>query len=153
MFVLFPDENAIHCGLDTARILDFYLCFPSLICEFRSPKDIVKLHNVLKRKYTPNSYQETPRPAVMFRRMSAAQSAASSSLHSYGFFDHDAFTNGRVARTPLAIPERLSVAVREHRRDNSELVAYLDDLKSRSLLGPDGLRARSKLEEFRYDDV
>lgn len=153
MLVLFPNEASVGCRKDTARILDFYICFPSLISEFRCPRDLIKKHNALKRRYLPNSYQVTPRPAVMFRRMNAAQNAAASSLHSYGFFDHKAFMDGFIARTSKSLPGRLHEAVESHRQDNSELIEFLDHLKTWTLFGSDGLRARSKLEEYRYDDV
>ena len=153
MFVLFPDYDARSCPYETALILDFYVCFPVLISEFKSPKPLVKSHNTLKRHYLPNTYQVTPKPAVMFHRMRAAQSAASSSLQSYGFFERKAFQDGFVVRTKRELPERISEAVKKYRQENAELVEFLDELKALSLYGPNGLRARSKLEEYRYDDV
>lgn len=153
MFVLFPDDNAPSCQHETARILDFYVCFPVLISEFKAPKTLVKSHNALKRRYLPNTYQVTPKPAIMFHRMRAAHSAASSSLQSFGFFDREAFLDGFVLRTKKELPERIFEAVEVYRRENAELVAFLDELKAVSLYGPNGLRARSKLEEYRYDDV
>lgn len=153
MLVLFPDDASPSCLRETARILDFYVCFPVLISEFSAPKTLVKSYNALRRRYLPNTYQVMPKPAVMFHRMGAAHSAASSSLQSFGFFDREAFLDGFVLRTKKELPERLLEVVEEHRQENAELVTFLDELKAVSLYGPKGLRARSKLEEYRYDDV
>lgn len=153
MFVLFPTETAVPCPVEVARLLDFYICFPALINDFKSPRDIIKQYNLLKKRYKENSYQVTPKPAVIFRRMQASQSAALSSLLSYGFLDRETFQEGRIARTTKEVPKRICAEVERHRGTNEELIAYLEELKTRNPYGPDGLRARSKLEEYRYDDV
>jgi hypothetical protein len=153
LFVLFPDYNAGICQCDVSLILDFYVCFPVIISDFKSPKPLVKTHNILKKRYLPNTYQVTPKPAIMFQRMRAAQIAALSSLQSYGFFERESFQHGLVVRTKKELPERIAETVEKHRQDNKELVEFLDQLKAHSLYGPNGLRARSKLEEYRYDDV
>ncbi|MHC2302866.1 hypothetical protein ACVJBD_007133 [Rhizobium mongolense] len=106
--------------------------------EFKAPKTLVKSHNALKRRYLPNTYQVTPKPAIMFHRMRAAHSAASSSLQSFGFFDREAFLDGFVLRARKELPERIFEAVEDHRRENAELVAFLDELKAVSLYGPNG---------------
>lgn len=153
MFVLFPDDRAQKCKREHTRILDFYVCFPFLISEFKPPRSLVKSHNALKRRYLPNTYQVTPKPAIMFHRMQAPFGAASSSLQSFGFFDRDAFVDGFFCRTKKQMPERIFEVVEEYRQENADLVRFLDELKEVSIYGPNGLRARSKLEEYRYDDV
>lgn len=153
MLVLFPHHGSKPCPGETARILDFYICFPSLISEFKSPKPLVKSHNALKRRYIPNSYQVTPKPAALFNRMRGAQSAATSSLQSYGFLEPKAFQRGVISRTQKQMPERISVAVESHRKDHADLLDFLTELKALSPYGPAGLKARSELEEYRYDDV
>lgn len=153
MFVLFPTETATPCPMEVAKLLDFYVCFPALISEFKSPRGIIKQYNFLKKRYQANSYQIMPKPAVIFRRMHAAQSSALSSLQSYGFLDREAFQEEQVVRTSKEMPTRICAEVKKHRDNNKELVAYLEELKSWNLYGADGLRARSKLEEYRYDNV
>lgn len=153
MFVLFPAHDSANCSYESARILDFYVCFPVLISEFKCPRPLVKLHNALKRRYIPNTYQVTPKPAVLFNRMRAAQSAAASSLQSYGFIEPTAFKKGAISRTDKELPERVAATVDEHRKQHAELIEFLDELKAYSPYGPNGLRARSELEEYRYDDV
>ncbi|MGO4355084.1 ABC-three component system middle component 5 [Rhizobium sp. RAF36] len=153
MFVLFPVPETTSCSYESARILDFYVCFPVLISEFKCPRPLVKLHNALKRKYIPNTYQVTPKPAVLFNRMRAAQTAAVGSLQSYGFIEPKAFREGTIFRTKRELPDRVSATVEEHRKEHAELIMFLGELKTYSAYGPNGLRARSELEEYRYDDV
>lgn len=153
MFVLFPEQQSKTCPHESTLILDFYVCFPTLISEFRSPKPLLKMHNALKRQYLPNTYQITPNHSIMFHRMRSAQTAALSSLQAYGFFDPNAFKGGIVARTAKELPERIGDIVETHRRQNAQLIAFLDELKDMTLYGPTGLRARSGLGEYRYDNV
>lgn len=153
MFVLFPTETATPCPLEVAKLLDFYVCFPALISDFKSPRDIIKQHNFLKKRYQANSYQITPKPAVIFRRMHAAQSSALNSLQSYGFLDREALREEQLLRTSKEMPKGICAQVERHRENNEELILYLEELKLRSLYGADGLRARSRLGEYRYDNV
>ena len=153
LFVLFPDANSKVCSSDSARILDFYVCFPFLITQFKPPKSLVRAHNVLKKSYLPNSYQVTPKAAILFNRMGSPHNAATGSLQSYGFLQTDLFQDGMVARTSKPMPDGIAAEVQKHRADHADLVDFLDELKTLSLFGPAGLRARSDLEEHRYDNV
>lgn len=153
ILVLFPEKKSLDCPYDSARILDFYVCFPFLISSFKCPRPLIRLHNALKRQYIPNTYQITPKPAVLFNKMRPAQSAATSSLQSYGFINTTALKEGRISRTDMELPKRVSAMVEEHRREHAVLIEFLSELKVYSPYGANGLRSRSGLEEYRYDDV
>jgi hypothetical protein len=152
-FVLFPDNAAGKCPVETARILDFYVCFPFLISAFKCPKGLVRAHNSLKRLYPQNTYQITPKPAVLFNRMRGSQIAAISSLISYGFLESGDYKAGIVARTQKDMPAKTAAGVLEYHQDHAELMSFLAELKTYSPYGPNGLKARSELEEHRYDNV
>lgn len=153
MFFLFPNEDEGPCPYDVARILDFYVCFPFLLSYFKCPRRLIKRHNALKHQYAPNTYQMTPKPTVLFNRMCAAQSAAISSLQSYGFIELAAFEDGNILRTQKKMPDKVFLVVEQYRNTHAELVDFLGELKTLPLYGASGLRARSELEEYRYDNV
>lgn len=153
LLTLFPEPTPNPVSIETARVLDFYVCFPFLISEFRPAREFLRAHNQLKKRYVRNEYQVTPKSATLFQKMRPVQGAAFNTLQAYGFIDAAAFRTGSVLRTTKTLSPGVSAQVRSFRAEHAQLVDFLGDLMSFPLLGPSGLKARTGLEEFRYDDV
>lgn len=150
------EADHVAFPVEVVRILDFYQCFPWLLVNLRPARDIpgqVKAHNQIKKKYQPSSYQITPDDAVLFKRMRSSQLAALNSLAANGYIDADNFKESVVQRTMKPLPAKLSDRVRRYVLDHTDLLAFLRSVSAVSLFGKDGLKERSGLEEYRYDNV
>lgn len=142
---------------DAIRILDFYLCSPFLISEFRSANDVPgqrKLQNEVKKEYPASAqYGVTPNSQALYNRMRPSQMAALNSLASNGFLNAESFRQRAVLRTKKTAPEAIGVSVREYAQKHGALLALMESFASMPLSGANGIKARSGLQEFRYDHV
>ena len=154
MLVLLP--TGIDVPIDSARILDFYLCYPWLLADFRPARDVegqVKALNAVKRAYHASPYQLTPPSSVLFNRMRPSQLAALNSLAANSYINAEAFKRGDVIRTDKPLPEKLSEMVQNKREADQGLLLLLHSMAHVPLGGRDGLKARTGLQEHRYDNA
>ncbi|PBJ83983.1 hypothetical protein CMZ84_05835 [Lysobacteraceae bacterium NML93-0399] len=138
---------------DQLRIADFYLLFffrlerARLLRKHRSIK-------VLARELSKNRYENQPDDYLLFNRMEKIQLAAAGTLVSLGFFEPTMLSSKRVVETGLGEPEPLSQRIEaENSRDDSVMQALQTLMTEYELLGPDGIKARTGLLEFRYDAI
>lgn len=142
-------EACGKCEVERLRILDFCLLFPTTVANFRLPPGRSAVKKAALSESNP--YRNPISARAMFANLTAIQMAAFSCLTATGLATLD---GGVLARTQTAIPEaiserRLSMQAEEHTFFNT----LLPQLSALPLLGPDGLKARSDLMEFRYDPV
>jgi len=138
--------------LEKARILDFFLAFPSALGGVRWPKD----SDINKRslKGFVNPYRDPLNAKATFRGMQHLQSAAVRCIAASELIEIDRLELGWITRTDLPINGEVASKVEQfidRERDVFNVVA--GTLADFPLLGPDGLKARSELMEFRYDAV
>lgn len=142
---------------DVIRILDFYLCSPFLVSEFRSANDVAgqrKLQNQVKKEYPASAqYGVTPDSQALYDRMRPSQMAALNSLASNGFIDAEIFRSRAVVRTEKDAPGPIEIAVKDYARKHGALLELMSSYASLPLVGVNGIKARSGLQEFRYDHV
>jgi len=135
------------------RLFDFLLLFPEFISDFRLSAKLRSRFGKLeyRRRFR---YEERPPALRLFGEMEASFVAALQTLHAMGIFK---LANASVDEFSLdyeALPERLSALIAERNENSHSLLSYLIDLNSSfSFFGPDGLKARSGLLEYRYDIV
>lgn len=156
ILVMLSLEQETILDIEAARIVDFYICYPWLVGNFKAAREIsgqLKAANAAKRKNTPSAYQVAPEPSLIFRRMRPSQLAAMSSLASKGLVDRDRLALGALQRTQKRLPEKLSAAVDRELADRPELYTFITSILKLPLKGIGGLKSRSGLEEFRYDTV
>lgn len=105
-----------------------------------------------KVKSEENRYNAIRNPRLHFMKVENLQLATVRHLVSIGILDVDAFEHRMLKRTttPLAVEldQRLSEAM-ETAEPISRLL--LNIISTVQLLGKDGLKARSKLMEYKYD--
>jgi hypothetical protein len=132
---------------DTLRIIDLYFVFPYLLSEFEFPKGAGRRGRQLAG--VPSRFNTLPAPRVFVAQMQGLHMLVSAALAGRGLIQADALKNGTVTRTDAAIPQQL---LSQARPEDVELAAYLGEtIAAIPLLGKNGLKARSKLMEFRYD--
>lgn len=136
-----------ECEVDRLRILDFCLAFPTTVAKFRLPPGKSAVKKAAMGETNP--YRDPISARAMFANLSTIQMAAFSCLTATGLASLEA---GVLIRTETSLPDvikerSLSLQSQEHIFFNTLLL----QLNAIPLFGPDGLKARSELMEFRYD--
>ena len=86
--------------------------------------------------------------------MEGIQQAALQTLCLQGFFDRDSFLEGRIRAGQRNLPDELRFFITEKNSQDAVLLTFLfDNLLSFDFDGPDGIKARTGLMEYRYDAV
>ncbi|MEE4716908.1 ABC-three component system middle component 5 [Pseudomonas alliivorans] len=165
MLIYHPAFDAYHCvfrmmalmgsipdlEVDKARLLDFYLAFPSAISDIRLPSTLA--HGRRLAKSLSNTYRDPLNPKAAFRDMSQIQLAALRNIAALGLIDLNGFEQGVVKRIDsVAIPESLGENLSSYLAAQAEVLKFLsNDLAQIPLRGLDGLKHRTALLEYRYD--
>lgn len=161
MLIYHPAFDAYHCLFrtlailevcrssepDRLRILDFCLSFPNVVSEFRLPPG--RVHVKRAAMSTASPYRDPISSRAVFANLTSIQLAAFSCLTATGLVTRDA---GVIIRTEKAMPKAIKDGcVDIQLREKVFFDSLLSQLTELPLLGPDGLKARSGLLEFRYD--
>lgn len=138
---------------DQLRIADFYLLFFFRLSDVRlSPKH--RSLRKLARERSSRRYENQPDDQLVFSRMERIQLAAIDTLVAKEFFDANFFKNEFLVETAQREPESLSIRVELINTQEAEIMEALQSLVTEyDLLGPDGLKARTGLLEYRYDAI
>lgn len=165
MAMYHPLEDVNHCvfrmmlltrdlvaepTLETFRLMDFYCLFPSALSEIRLPRQYSKYKPVFKA--VPPPYELLPNNAALFDKLRHIQNNALGCLVSLGFFDRARFLDGVVAPTEQPVPVKIQEKITASPVLIEEWFGFLT--KAMPLFpadGPDGWKARTQLDEFRYD--
>lgn len=140
-------EACGKCEVERLRILDFCLAFPTTVSKFRLPLG----RSAVKKAAlgASNPYRDPISARAMFANLSAIQMAAFSCLTATGLATLEA---GVLTRTQAALPSVIKErCLRMQAQENTFFSILLSQLNDLPLFGPDGLKARSELMEFRYD--
>lgn len=136
------------------RILDFFLLFPFLIGDVKLKQKDRKFRALAKNYNYLRPYARMPESSQLLERMRPFQLAAAKRLAGSEFLDADSWKEGVFATTDVALPPQLKEAVSNANAEQSDLLDMLSEFANGyPLSGPDGLKARSGLLEFRYDTV
>ena len=131
------------------RILDFYALFQQLIPTIRLQKPLLKWRRQFSGRDNP--YWFSGEPALVFARMEPLQATALDLLYAQGLVDPAKYPDGQVQLLPdqfrrVSPPEPALMS-----RDVLEFL--VNHLGALPLHGPGGLKDRTHLLEYRYDDV
>jgi hypothetical protein len=136
---------------DAYRILDFYYLFPDLLVNARLPRNMTSR----KRFYATlgTKYSRVPSPKMFIQQMGGIHEAIGRSLAGKGFIEPADFDQKKLVRTDTPIPLALKDAIGAATGDE-ELVSMLGvEMAALPLMGPNGLKERTGLLEYRYDAV
>jgi hypothetical protein len=139
-------------GLDPTalRILDFYLLFPESLADARLTPQLRSL--VRRLAAEPRyPYDKLPATKTLFERMESSHEAARQTLLAKGF----AAANGsKIRLLANRLPTELLDLVDEQNKNEASLMAAISSIAAAfSTEGPNGLKDRSGLAEYRYDVV
>lgn len=136
--------------VEQIRILDFYLLFPSQIRYMQVPINAVWLKRKLSAN--PNPYDKMQDPILIFARMEPYQLLALKCLASKNIITLDSIQNGKVILNEKNIPYELKKSIESKNEKEHDLIQFLTvTLLDLELFGEKGLKARTRLLEYRYD--
>ncbi len=132
------------------KIIDFYMLFPSLLKEVSFPMEIVNLKKKFKKFY--NTYESIEDPYRLFIQLESFQNSSIGLLIALDFIKSDDFNNGIITRTLKQLPRPLTLEIQNANKENNDVVSFLTGpFVEIELYGDRGLKARTKLMEYKYD--
>lgn len=148
--MLFTLDLEYEIEIDKARILDFYLLFPALVKDIRLFPSLSRKKSEAKKFI--NIYHDPVAPKDMFRNMREIQLSALRCLVATEYLDKTRFEQGYLTKTSAELPEEIRTLLHQYRSEREPIASFiLNDLAEIKLLGPDGLKDRTNLMEYRYD--
>lgn len=137
-------------SLEKARILDYYLVYPSKLAAVRLPIEHKAMRTAANQAINP--YRHSPSKRAAFDRMRPIFYAAASALAAVGYIDSDAFAQGFLKFSNIKFPPELSAAIDRYNKRQSSVGNFVISVLSEiPLNGIDGLKHRTGLLEHRYD--
>lgn len=147
----FLDEN-FFIEIDKIRIIDYYLAYPGCIKDFKFPKEMndtkLKFKGINHKYRNPISNNET------FKKISILQQKALMTILSQGYINIESFKKGYIKRTNKEIYFDLKINLLNFKfyGDQSLPQLLVQSLVNIELNGNKGLKARSGLMEYRYEN-
>ncbi|MBC5788732.1 ABC-three component system middle component 5 [Providencia sp. JUb39] len=164
MLIYHPAYDAYHClfrmiaivdhvqelEVDKARILDFYMIFPSLIQNIRMPVNYSQIKKLAKLYH--NQYHDPISQDITFKDMYQIQLAAIKCLAATGLIVKEKLNRGLIYRTNMKIPDELLISMKKYLERRDDINSFIiEKLSQFHLFGKDGLKDRTGLMEYRYD--
>lgn len=138
--------------IDKARIIDFYLVFPSAMHSVRFPNSLRsgrKIADIYR-----NPYRDAINPPITFRSLADIQAAAVKCIAGSGLIELENLKHSFLRRTEITVSDALRREIDEYKSQHMQLTEFLfKSLSSVPLLGQDGLKHRTSLMEYRYDNA
>lgn len=142
--------NRDEVEVDRIRIWDFYLTFPNETRNIRFPNELNDLKIIFKRKAS-NPYEDLIDPKRIFERMKSYQLSALKCLASYGLIETKLLSKNVVRRTAKEIPDVLIKKLDDLTIEKSNVIKLIVGFWELPLYGKFGLKDRTGLIEFKYD--
>jgi len=140
--------------VDRLRIWDFYLLFPDKVHNIkltREEEDIRKLIRSYIVK-VDNPYEEVLDNRKIFEKVKPYQVAALKCLASYGIISKDFLKENKVTIISKEILESYTSKFEPLSRKEQNVISLMTShFSEMSMFGPNGLKARTKLLESKYD--
>ena len=146
--------DCLPAEIDKMRVLDFYLAFPFRAVDFKFRRGQGALRKTAIAHDHKRPYAGLPEDRDLLVRMRPLQSLAYETLAAKGVIDPDAFQQRMFMPGEVGLPEPLRDRVAEINLEERDVVQMLKTMcATNPLLGPDGIKERSGLMEYRYDVV
>ena len=150
MLQLMTSMKQNEVELDRLRIWDFYLTFPNEARKISYPADLSELKKIFKTKQE-NPYEDLIDPKRIIERMKPYQVSALRCLASYGLIDSKMLAKNIVKRTDKEIPIEILSKFSELTVEKSNIIKLIVGFRELPLYGKMGLKYRTGLIEFKYD--
>ncbi len=139
---------------DKFRILDFYLLHPFRLQNLQLFDDDREWRKISKTYLRLKPYGELPDDNSLFDRMAPFQKTAAESMAKAGIIHDLAWQKNQILFTGEELGPEIETRCEELNASMADFIAILCQINRRyELHGRDGLKARSKLLEYRYDPI
>ncbi|EDT6764414.1 hypothetical protein AC423_004689 [Salmonella enterica subsp. enterica] len=167
MLIYHPVFDANHCAfralmllqemqekeidIELFRLMDFYILFPNLLKMITPlPNELRSYKKTIKNIESP--YENILNPKRVFMEVRRIQSIAFHHLLSKQLIDIDCFSNGKIKRTAIKLPENLQNELVKANFKNTDLFQLIvNGFGQVEFYGSKGLKRRTGLMEYRYD--
>lgn len=147
---LLGSANPPELSFDLLRILDFYFLFPHLLANIQLPRGMARMKRELAAR--ANKYNRVPSPRTLIRQMEGVQETAVRALEASHLVELPLASISIVKRSAVPLPDDLVRIISEQPDAEKALAqALATEVAKIPLNGPDGLKARTGLLEYRYD--
>jgi len=136
---------------DVLKLIDFYLVFPHMLKSIQPlPASLRSFRRVIKE--IPDSYEALPNAKRVVFDLENMQNTAMMNLVAKEFIDNDLFHKKIIRRSKKGLPKKLMSSITENSVVSKEWFRLIaNELPLVPFTGPNGLKKRSGLLEFRYD--
>lgn len=149
---LLEDVNTVEAPWDLLRILDFYTLFPHLLQKMRFPEELAPHRAHLRTIKAP--YENLPPKAKLMFELGIIQDQAIKSLTAKGLVEFEPYLMGKIKLRRGLLPKEIIALIHNAKFRGEDwykfVVNFLPKVK---LKGPEGLKARTGLLEYRYDVI
>lgn len=151
--LLLQEQDYFEIDIELFRLMDFYVLFPSLLKLIKPfPNELRRYKKEIQKISDP--YENIQNPNRIFIELRRIQSIAFHHLLSRNLIDMESYTDGKIKRTKTALPEELSHSLSEDSYRKSEWFAFVSKgFLQIEFYGSNGLKKRTGLMEYRYDEV
>jgi hypothetical protein len=169
MILYHPATDFYHCWLrfssllsddfdrpfeyDRLRIIDFFLCFPHEIEKCRIPAEYnTELRRLVRS--IPKGYEDRLSVRQAFKQMSSIQRHVAMDMVARGLIEKSSYQAGAIVPSSNQKGRQLllNVANGFEMRSSNWYKALIDSIGNIHLNGENGLKHRTGLLEFRYDE-
>lgn len=150
MLQLMTSMKYSEIEVDRIRIWDFYLTFPNEARKISFPQDLAELKKIFKSKQE-NPYEDLIDPKRIIERMKPYQMSALRSIASYGLIDSKLLSKNIIRRTQKEIPSELISKFSDLSVEKSNIIKLITGFNELPLYGNMGLKFRTGLIEYKYD--
>lgn len=150
MLQLMTSMKQPEVELDRLRIWDFYLTFPNEARKISYPSNLSELKKIFKSKQE-NPYEDLIDPKRIIERMKPYQMSALKCIASYGLIDSKLLSKNIISRTKNEIPQELFSKFSDLTIEKSNIIKLIVGFNELPLYGKMGLKFRTGLIEFKYD--
>lgn len=152
MLCLSHDIKDMNLSVDLARILDFYIVFPHTLKSLSLPRELLESKKVFKAIKEP--YENLPTSSRLMFELSSIQDQAIKSLMAKGILEQSMLSSGYISTRNSMLPKELTSLIENSSFRQAEWYKALVNVVSKiPLKGIRGLKDRSGLLEYRYDNV
>lgn len=138
--------------VDRLKIMDFFVLFPNMLNNISRPRTLISAMASVDKTLFAAPFQMMPNKKLLFSQLSEIHRVSLLHLLGKGILDLEAYEAGRVLISPnsVGISEKF---YEESSIEKSLLNLIVDIIGDMKLFGPDGLKARTGLLEYRYDSA
>jgi hypothetical protein len=141
-------------SFEALRIADFYVLFPFLISDVKVRREHMSWKKIAGKYVFKKPYARLPNSQVLFKRMLPFQLAAFERIVDSDFALLENWSHGQALASRKDFPSEIDQKITTLNSEQSDLIeAIATMVDGYPLLGPDGLKARTQLQEYRYDAV